>query len=135
MIAPPPQPRPRRRAAVAGWLAFAVLLAGVVVDGLTHRTGVIVEAEGHPPSVRYEDGSAHYVGVIEKSSLLLGRHRAYELYAGRDSGLAYGHYVRLDLNGEPPEIESTQWDETGVQVIFASGHRVFVPARYYLGGR
>ncbi|WP_051301132.1 hypothetical protein [Actinomadura rifamycini] len=134
MIAPPPPPRPRRRAAVLGWLAFAVLLAVVLVDGPFHRTSEIGEAVRQPSSVRYEDGSVHYAAVIERSSPLFGRHKAYELYTGRDPGLSYGHYVRVDFGGRP-EIESARWDETGVQVTFASGHRVFVPARGFVGGR
>ncbi|MFD0904299.1 hypothetical protein [Actinomadura sediminis] len=135
MIAPPPPPRPRRRAAAAGWAAFAVLLAAVIVDGPLHRTGVIGEVERQPPSVRYADGSAHYTAVIEKSSLLFGRHQAYELYTGRDPSLSYGHRVRVGSGGGPPEIASAHWDEKGVLVTFASGHRVFVPARHYVGGR
>lgn len=134
MIAPPPPPRPRRRAAAAGWLAFALLLAAVIVDGPFHRTAGIGEAARQPPSVRYEDGSVHYAAVVERSSLLFGRHRAYELYTGRDPSRSYGHHVRIDFGGRP-EIESARWDETGVQVTFASGHRVFVPARHYVGGR
>ncbi|MFV2176079.1 hypothetical protein ACFHW2_18835 [Actinomadura sp. LOL_016] len=134
-MGPHSQPRPRRRAAAAGWLAFVLLLAVVVTDGPLHRGDVVGEVERQPPSVRYEDGSTHYVGVIEKRSLLLGRHQAYELYTGRDPKPGYGHYVRLEFGGEPPEIESVHWDGTGIQVAFASGHRVFVPARHYLGGR
>ncbi|OLT35727.1 hypothetical protein BJF79_32080 [Actinomadura sp. CNU-125] len=111
------------------------MLGVLIADGPFHRTDVIGEAERQPASVRYEDGSAHYVGVIEKSSLLFGRHRTYELYTGRDPGLGYGHFVRVEFGGEPPEIESVHWDETGIQVTFASGHRVFVPARHYVGGR
>ncbi|MBE1535836.1 hypothetical protein [Actinomadura algeriensis] len=135
MIAPSPQPRPRRRAAAAGWLAFLVLLAVVITDGPFHRTDVIGEPGRQPASVRYDDGSAHYVGVVERSSLLFGRHRAYDLYTGRDPELGYGHFVRLGFGGGPPEIQSAHWDETGVQVTFASGHRLFVPARHYVGGR
>ncbi|MEV5828055.1 hypothetical protein AB0L25_21120 [Spirillospora sp. NPDC052242] len=134
MITPPPPPRPSRRAAMVGWLAFGLLLAVVIVDGPLHRTAEIGEVERQPSSVRYEDGSVHYAAVIEKSSLLFGRHQSYELYTGRDPGLSYGHYVRIDFGGRP-EIESARWDETGVQVTFASRHRVFVPARHYLGGR
>ncbi|TDC96464.1 hypothetical protein [Actinomadura sp. 7K507] len=136
----PPRPRKRRRKAVlctTGYFALLVLLAAGIIDGSLHRIDEIGKVERQPATVKYEDGGVHYAGVVHKRSRLFGRHRAYELYTGRDPGLGYGYFVRLGF-GDPearPVIRTAHWDRRGVRVIFTSGHEVFVPAHHYLGGR
>ena len=133
--------RPRRAAPVvavlAGYAVLLALLAAVVLNGQLHRTRTLGDVARQPTSVRYEDDSVHYAGVIETRSWVLGRHRTYELRIGRDPGLSYGYFVRLGFGGpeQRPVIKTASWDREGVRVTFASGHEVFVPARHYLGGR
>ncbi|TDD68827.1 hypothetical protein E1293_36545 [Actinomadura darangshiensis] len=139
-IAPPARPaRSAGRAVLGamGYVLFLTLLAIVVLDGSLHRTDRIGQVYRQPSSVKYPDGSTHYLGVVHTRSRLFGRHQNYELYAGRDPGLSYGYFVRLGF-GAPEErlvIKAVAWSGGGVRVTFASGHVVFVPAHHYLGGR
>ncbi|MEV0416404.1 hypothetical protein AB0I68_38115 [Streptomyces sp. NPDC050448] len=54
---------------------------------------------------------------------------------GRYPGPSYGHWLDVDTALGAEGIESTTWTESGVRVRFPAGHEVFVPARYFLGGR
>ncbi|WP_329520401.1 hypothetical protein [Spirillospora sp. NBC_01491] len=127
--------RPRRRTwrIIAPLLLLLIVLA--VLDGRLERREVL-ERSGQPASVAYSDRSAHFVGVVRTRSWILGRHRKYELYTGRDIALSYGHHVRLDFTGtDRPVVREAAWGSDGVRVHFTSGHEVFVPARYFLNGR
>ncbi|GAA4101724.1 hypothetical protein [Actinomadura miaoliensis] len=124
---------------------MAVVLTALLVQGATalvllldtrlHRTekfGRIAQ----PATVTYEDDRRHYVGVVRERSWIFGRHQAYRLYAGGSPDLGYGHFVRLEFLGvDRPVPAGADWRRDGVRVRFTSGHEVFVPARYFLGGR
>ena len=137
----PPVTPPGRRAlrflvGAAGYVAFAALALLVLVDGSFRHTDVVGEVKRQPASVRYYDGSTHYVALIHRRSEVLSRDQGYELYLGRYSSLSYGHFVEVGFTGpEPPVVDSVTWLDEGVQVRFSSGHEFFVPARYFTGGR
>jgi hypothetical protein len=135
--APVRRRRPARRLFAAAFAVLLVLLAVVVLDRLLGRTSVIGDVQRQPASVTYPDGGTHYVAVTHTRSRVFQRHLSYRLYTGRDPGLGYGYFVRLGL-GSPerrPVIAAVKWDDRGVTVTFASDHEVFVPARYFVGGR
>ncbi|TDD26094.1 hypothetical protein E1287_36625 [Actinomadura sp. KC06] len=143
--APPPSPpRHRRRRTLvtaSGYAAFVVLLLIVVLDSRLHRFDKIgkVHQRPAPANSAGEHGLrvTYYAGLIHDRSRVFGRHQSYDLYTGSRRDLSYGHFVHLDSleYGKPPVIESANWTEEGVRVTFTSGHEVFVPARYYVGGR
>ncbi|TNY35318.1 hypothetical protein [Thermomonospora catenispora] len=85
--------------------------------------------------MRYPDDSRHYAVIVQHRSWILGRHREYLLYTGRDPKASYGHTVKVDFTGEAPELRDATWEQAGVRVRFTSGHEVYVPARYFTGGR
>ena len=121
----------------AGCFAALILLAVVVIDVSLHRTETMGEVHRQPASVRYDDASVHYAGVVHSRSLLFDRHRSHDLYTGRYRDLGYGHFVRLGFGrpGRRPVIKTVDWSGRGVRVAFTSGHEVFVPARHFVGGR
>lgn len=140
----PPSRPGRTLASAAGYAAFAVLLVIFVVDtsGRVHRTEKLGDVHRQPASVTYQDEygarRTHYVGLIHERSFVFGRHRSYQLFAGAEPDLSYGHFVDFDHGtgiGEPPAIKSVTWDDKGVRVTFTTGHEVFVPAGAFVGGR
>ncbi|RAY17250.1 hypothetical protein DPM19_03645 [Actinomadura craniellae] len=132
------RPGTRGRAVVrfaVGVLAGLVLAGALAVaDGGMNRVRVL-ERTSQPASVRYPDGATHHLGLVEKRSWVFGRHRAYQLVAGRDPSLSYGHAVEVGFTGSTPKIQGTRWEPTGVLVRFNSGHEVHIPARYFMNGR
>ena len=117
----------------AGFLLL-VLLALLLTE-VTATRNENLERREQPPAVRYTDGNTHYAGLVRERSLVLGRERSHWLYTGSDPGMGYGHFVRLDLTGVRAEFEDVRWTREGVRVRFTSGHEIFVPARYFTGGR
>ncbi|HEY8479857.1 MAG TPA: hypothetical protein VIL71_08525 [Spirillospora sp.] len=122
--------------AIVVLVAVAVAPA-VVFDATLQRTEKVGALERQPATVTYEDDNTHYVGVIRRRSLALGRHGGYALYTGRDPEVRYGHFVRVGLGSDETRLipRSVGWDRAGVRVVFTSGHELFVPARFYVGGR
>lgn len=118
--------------AVCGLVAGAVL-----VTVLSWERTTVVQTVRQPASVSYPDGSEHYVVVERHESIgapVIGGTR-HELWLGRDPGLDYGHSVALGFTGADVERFDARWTERGVEVRFASGHTIFVPAGSFTGGR
>ncbi|MCQ0012259.1 hypothetical protein [Actinomadura madurae] len=114
-----------------------MLTAAVILDRLLGRTSVVGGVQKQPASVKYQDGRAHYAAVTHTRSWVFDRHVNYRLYTGSDPGLHYGYFVRLGFGApeQRPVIKAVKWDGRGIRVTFASGHEVFVPTRYFVGGR
>jgi len=116
-------------------IAVLVACLGIVLlDGTMDRPHRLNRLE-QPPAVTYPDGSRHYIGLVERRSLLFGRVVEHQLYAGRDANMSYGHFVTLDVTGSRPVLTGASWERDGVRARFTSGHEVFVPARYFMYGR
>ncbi|TDC57643.1 hypothetical protein E1281_04305 [Actinomadura sp. KC345] len=121
-----------------GYFAVLILLAVVVIDASLLQSERVGNVHQQPASVRYTDDyglhPTHYVALTHDRSRIFGRHQGYELYAGVSKDLFYGHFVHLDFVGAVA-IKFVSWTKEGVRVRFTSGHEVFVPARYFVGGR
>ncbi|GAA3985859.1 hypothetical protein GCM10023085_79980 [Actinomadura viridis] len=120
---------------LSGLVIVLALLAGALLDLwlVRHET---FDLQTQPESVKYEDEAVHYAGIVRTRSRLLGRHHEYLLYAGRDAGMSYGHYVTVGFTGSGrPILTVVRWEPGGVRARFASGHEIFVPARYFTHGR
>lgn len=113
------------------------VLATLVAVVLSWETTTVVQRVEQPSPVSYADGSPHYLALKRYDSLggaLVGGARD-ELWLGRDPGLGYGHTVALDITGVDVERFEARWTDAGVEVRFASGHVVEVPAESFTGGR
>lgn len=134
-----PEGRPKAGRRIALWVSGTAVALALLVGALLDLWLVRHEAldlQTQPESVKYEDGSVHYAGVVRRQSRLLGRHKEYRLYTGRDPGMSYGHYVTVGFTGsERPILTVARWERDGVRARFASGHEIFVPARHFIHGR
>jgi len=124
-------------AAVGGLVAgLLVCVAAVVVLSWPHDDRV--ETWRQPDSVSYSDDSAHTATVIHTytwgSAIGLGYDR-YETVLGRDPGGSYGHGVRVKSTGVSTRPRRVHWTDKGVTLYYGHGHRVFVPADAFTGGR
>jgi len=123
-------------AAALGFLVVATILSW------TRTTDV--KTFSQPPGVVYSDHSPHTVvlqhvrapiAVLRLSDDSTSGLDHYEVYLGRDPSGGYGHHVRLDATDMDPTRLTVEWTTEGVSLNFESGHRVFVPAASFVGGR
>jgi hypothetical protein len=132
--------RPIRTAAAIVVVCSAVAAAIVLCWPRTTTVKVFTQ----PGAVVYSDDSTHIAALKHvRAPLAALRPWAdntsdldhYEIYLGRDPGGGYGHYVRLDATDMDPTRLIVEWKADGAWLDFQSGHRVFVPATYFIGGR
>ena len=132
--------RPRRSTLVIA------AVCGVVVAAVAlwwPRTTVI-RVISQPPGVVYADDSTH-VAVLKRvrapmaalplPNLDTSALDHYEVVMGRDPSGGYGHHVRIEATGADPADLTVEWTADGAWLVYQSGHRLFVPAKYFTGGR
>ena len=134
---------PGRRGRTAIFIAAAIGIL-VVATILSWTRTTDVKAFSQPPGVVYSDDSPHTV-VLQHVHAPIAALRLsddstsgldhYEVYLGRDPSGGYGHHVRLDATDMDPTRLTVEWTTEGVSLNFESGHRVFVPAAAFVGGR
>ncbi|MDI6104748.1 hypothetical protein QLQ12_39775 [Actinoplanes sp. NEAU-A12] len=114
------------------WLILAlavVLVAGVAVltwpRVTTVKTMTATEHYG-------EDGG--HVAVLKHVHAPLGTDH-WEIVMGRDPSGGYGHGVRLDATGVDASSVVVEWGKDDATIVYGSGHRLTVPARFFTGGR
>ena len=146
MAAPtaPPTLGGRRRTSrlVAFAVAGAVIALGIFL--CWPRTSTI-KTSTQPASVKYSDGSTHAavlkrvrapIAALGLTDTIAFAANHYEIYLGRDPGGDYGHHLRLDATGMDPSDMTVEWTAEGAWLTFPStGHRIFVPADSFVGGR
>ena len=146
MAAPtaPTTPDGRRRTSrlVAFAVAGAVIALGIFLWWPRIST---VKTSTQPPSVTYTDGSTHTavlkrvrapIAALGLTDTIDFAPNHYDIYLGRDPGGDYGHHLRLDATGMDPSDMTVEWAAEGAWLSFPpTGHRVFVPADSFVGGR
>ncbi|WP_229874161.1 hypothetical protein [Streptomyces cirratus] len=110
-----------------------VLLTVTVLTVLWWPRTEVTYRSTAPTTIAYSDESAHFLTLVHQHSLS-GR-ESYRMVIGRSPGVSYGHWLDVDTALGAKGIESTTWTESGVRVRFPTRHEVFVPARFFLGGR
>ncbi|MFB9544785.1 hypothetical protein [Micromonospora sagamiensis] len=137
--------RERRRRPLRAAIIVA-LVCGVVAAAVLlwwPRT-TVVRVVDQPSGIGYADGSAHFAVLthvrapIAAIRLSEGGSSAVDHHAvvlGRDRSGGYGHRVRFDATGMDPADLTVEWTAEGVWLSYGSGHRVFVPANQFTGGR
>ncbi|MET9959877.1 hypothetical protein ABZ128_12585 [Streptomyces sp. NPDC006326] len=115
-----------------GGVAGVLLTVAVMTVLWWPRTEVTYRASA-PAAIVYADQSPHFLGLLHRYSL--SGEDSYKLMIGKSPGLSYGHWVDVDPALGVEGVESTAWTDSGVRVRFLTGHEVFVPARYFVGGR
>ncbi|MBB5084015.1 hypothetical protein [Nonomuraea endophytica] len=92
------------------------------------RSEVVYRGD-QPATVAYTDDSKHVLALVRRSALLGESH---QIVVGRDPSLSYGHRVDIETSAG---VKTTEWTTAGVRVLFDSGHELFIPARFFIGGR
>jgi hypothetical protein len=131
----------RRRVRVAVAAVCGVVVAAVV---LWWPRTTVVKVFSQPPAVAYSDGSGHVAVLKRVRAPIAGLQAAvnsrsvldhYEVVLGRDPGGGYGHRVRVDATGLDAAELTVEWTADGAWLGYPSGHRMFVPAAGFTGGR
>ncbi|NUP26171.1 MAG: hypothetical protein HOQ36_10670 [Nocardia sp.] len=140
-MTPPPPParsgvpglRPLLGVAAALLLFVAVPIAVFADTRMVHTE--VLRVETQPAGIEY-DGSVYHVGLLRRESRLLHRRLPDAIMVGRYPDMGYGHPVYFEITGtRDPVLESVRWTPDGVSVHLDSGHRIFVPASAFTGGR
>ncbi|MEU9144072.1 hypothetical protein [Streptomyces sp. NPDC048349] len=110
-----------------------MLLTAAVLTALWWPRSEVVYRSTAPSSVAYGEDGPHHMGVVHEWTPS-GRH-SYRMVTGRYPAPSYGHWVDLDTTVAREGVETATWTESGLRLRFRTGHEVFVPARFFLGGR
>ncbi|MEU9837018.1 hypothetical protein AB0D67_36240 [Streptosporangium sp. NPDC048047] len=131
--APPSRPNRSGRKSlgliVLGAVLGAILSVALFVAAWWPRFEVVYRSD-QPTTVAYSDGSKHMVGLVRRSTLLGESHL---IVAGRDPSFSYGHQVEIETSAD--SVRTVEWTTAGVRTVFDTGHELFIPARYFIGGR
>ncbi|MEV0199196.1 hypothetical protein [Nonomuraea sp. NPDC050691] len=131
-VEPPPTARPNRSRRLKGLglvvLGIALGLA-LSVAARWPRSEVVYRSD-QPASVAYDDDAKHLLALVRRSALL-GESR--QIFVGRDPSVSYGHWVDIDTSAD--SVRTTEWTTSGVRVLFDTGHELFIPVKYFIGGR
>ena len=118
---------------IGGVLTGALVLVFAAALVAWPRTGV-VEVHTQPSTVVYAEDTATHVAVLVRTHAPVGVDR-HAVVLGKDPSGRYGHHVRLEATDVDPTDLSVEWVADGAWLVYGSGHRVFVPATFFLGGR
>ncbi|MGA3488092.1 hypothetical protein ACK8GG_08770 [Micromonosporaceae bacterium DT55] len=141
-----PATAPRTRTSRLAVIAICGATVLLVVLGLFLWTPQRSTVASFPQAaeVTYADGGTHYV-VLQRvrapiAALGLGGDGTsaldhYEIVIGRDPGAGYGHPIRIEAGGADPTQLTVLWTSDGVWLDYPTGHRLFVPAKSFTGGR
>ncbi len=126
-----------------GVILASFLLAVILCVLLTRPSDRVIWQSCQPESVKYDsfNGYCLYVG---ESSLDWSRfpyilRRRYYLVIGHTP--SYGHYKEYSFTSVLEDIETyikkseLDWSELGLTFKEKSGHRLFFPKEWFLGGR
>jgi hypothetical protein len=140
----PASVQPGRSGRSRGVLIAAICGVAVAVVALWWPRTTVVSVSTQPAAVTYSDDSVH-VAVVKHvrapiAALRLSDDDAsdlshYTVVLGRDPSGGYGHHVRLDASGADPSGLTVEWTADGAWLTYRSGHRLFVPAASFTGGR
>lgn len=133
---------------VLGGAALGLLLAlfaGAILSNDLRPTGRVLWQDCQPATFTLDNTEPYCLAVLEGGLnwrfLPLARVRQHTVFVGRGSEISYGHYTdySLHVTGSTPLFDPAQlmadWTAEGVTLIEPSGHRLFIPAAAYEGGR
>lgn len=139
----------KRLLVLLAWLLSVLIVSGLVTVFslylLTRPSLRVVQTWKQPDDIRYDEG-VYYLSVVAGDLDWRGFpfhvSRRYFVYVGRESGKpTYGHMVDFSFHAGVYDVEehirrsSVEWSNEGVTLQTVSGHRLFIPARMFVGGR
>jgi hypothetical protein len=130
----------------AGLMALVPLTAFLTLFLSTRPTFRVLRTWASPPEIRYDDWGPRHLSVGEGGKdfdgfpLHVGRR--YFIYVGMEAGTpTYGHRIDHSFTHSVEDLEpyleraKTTWSEEGVTFVEPSGHTLFIPKEWFLGGR
>lgn len=129
-------------------MALGIMLslfgAGILVIDL-RPTERVVWQDCQPDGLTYDDFGPYCLSVVEGGLnwefLPLSRVRHHFVFIGRGTEVSYGHYTDysphhgVELMADYVRGLATDWAAEGVTLTEPSGHRLFIPAESFTGGR
>lgn len=122
------------------WLALllAIPLLGVytlfVLVAASRSSGKVLFQSTQAPSVHYGSWDPYELRVLEgpaRFGLFYSQPTAV-IWVTKAGDPFYGHSIGTDL---PSDVSDAVWTADGVDLRFASGHRLFIPKSAFVGGR
>jgi hypothetical protein len=137
-------------------LALAAVLGGVIVLVLAmfavaaliewaRPTDRVLWQECQPEDVSYESFDPYCIAIVEGDvnwqfiTFTVMRH--FYVFVGRGQEISYGHYISYTPQfGATDKAEylsgvTVEWTSDGVTLLEPGGHRLFIPADQFTGGR
>lgn len=125
-----PRPYRSRRLKGVGLVVLGIALGVMLSVAVRWPRSEVVYRSDQPATVAYDDDSKHLLALVRQSALLGESH---QVFVGRDPSLSYGHWVDIETSAD--SVKTTEWTTAGVRVLFNTGHELFIPVRYFIGGR
>jgi hypothetical protein len=138
-------------AAVAGFgvAALLALIAAAIIANQLRPTNTVVWQTCQPDSVMYDDFDPYCLSVVEGAADMqfvpFRMGRVHYLFVGRGTGApSYGHYVAYTpqyVHFAPADLAdylteaAVEWEADGLTFVEPSGHRLYIPAEMFTGGR
>jgi hypothetical protein len=115
-------------------LPLILALAVVLAAGVTVLTWPrVTTVKTMTATERYGEDGEH-VAILQHVHAPVGVDH-WQVVIGRDPGGGYGHVVRLDASGVDPSSVVAEWGKDHATLVYGTGHRLAVPARFFTGGR
>ncbi len=129
-------------------IVISLLLTMIIVFVLHWPSMEVIKQWKQPADMVYDNWDPYYISVVSTDidwktyPFNIGIERNYIIYVGRDSGKpSYGHMIKYSFHSGYKDLREflneteVNWLPEGVQLILASGHRLFIPKKMFIGGR
>jgi hypothetical protein len=126
------------------WGLSALLAGFVFVFVVLGPTDRVIALWPQPNSLRYGPAGSYTLLVVERETDIhqFPWAKAHEIVIGRkDVAQDYGHGVSFSFHPPSGDLEAhirnskVEWTDDGVTFIEATGHRLFIPEKMFVGGR
>lgn len=133
---------------IIGGMALGIMLtlfAGGIFVHDVRPTDRVLWQDCQPDDLTYDGAGPYCLSVVEGGLnwqfLPLARVRHHFVFVGRGTIVSYGHYTDysihhgVELMADYVQTLTTEWTPEGVTLVETTGHRLFMPADAFTGGR
>ncbi len=127
-----------KKALIAGSVLIVVPVYTLLVLSTSDRPGATTfRTFQQPDEIDYESFDPYEVAITEGSIQwsTVGWPRSILIKVTRSGETSYGHFIETNLCVEDATKITSEWDDTGVTLQFATGHRLTIPKEAFIGGR
>ncbi|MBA7610011.1 hypothetical protein ES703_17214 [subsurface metagenome] len=125
------------------FIAVALCLSVPMAILLSLPSHRVIHQWHQSADINYNNFDPYTLAVVEgaRDWATLGWPRRHYIFVGRSNDVPdSGHYLAYTFhpdNGNKEHIKKSlvEWDEDGVTFIEATGHKLFIPKKMFIGGR